>query len=214
MEILRTVLSIFFVAALAYGLAFLILTLIPGGPAPLSTWLRRAMCRLNGYRFLGGQNVIFQKRSTGCGAACLEMVLRQLRVSYEPEEMRTIRESRGTSMLDLKNYLGGFGVSSEGRRFAGVSELEASLQSRGCALVLFNAAYFVSRDNPLFFPFYHLLRYCLRGNFDLLRHWVLIAGRSPEGSLVVRDPHIGEVSLPRERFRRLWDGTALLVLKP
>lgn len=212
MTIAFSVLKWLAIAAIAYAVIMTAFYVAAFRLPRASRLLKRFLARLNGYRYAGNSGTIFQTSSNNCGSACVEMVLRRRGIDVNERNLFDLRSMVGTSLYDLKQCLAEFKVPASGIKYDDVDAFFAELKRGELAIVTFNVSYTMSARNPLLVPLHQATKYALRGNFDLVKHWVVVDEIAADGSAVVRDPQLGTLSMSRERFTKLWNGLALMTV--
>ncbi len=153
-----------------------------GNPLALSREGRRLSLRLDGAHFVPGERVTRQRTYNECGPAALSDLLRLWGV--RPPALDTLAAAAG--------------LTARGTALAG---LASAARRVGLAVAVVRVA--SRRAESVRAPF---LAWMDRS------HFVVVTGRTANGSVVILDPLAGAYTLPSERFSRRWSGESLVVL--
>ncbi len=168
------------------------------------------IARLNGYGFVGAAGSVLQSTDADCGAASVEVVLRQRGIELDERRLYGLRASIGTSMLDLRDALAAFGVQSNGVVCDGIDALMDVIKRGELAIVNFDVGYVLSPSSLMLYPLRRVSGFALRGRLSLFSHWVVFESVTPNGYLLVRDPYLGSLLMSPAQCSQAWNGHALV----
>ncbi len=174
--------------------------------------LRWLIARLNGFQRRGDFPPTTRPDGTGCGAACAELVAREVLGNAALDGAGMLRRTAGTSMLDLHQAFQQVGLSSRGVRLRSVAELQGCLREWRAALLPLDLSFYFGGGRGPWSAWWWLYSKLLGARqARRVRHWVVLDPPTDGGGLDVRDPALGWLRVPPARLERAWDGAALLV---
>lgn len=205
LEVVAIWVAVSFVALAATSVAILYLSAYP----ERSRRLRRILGRLQGFRPLGTEGILFQ-RTAGCGVACYRMLLQDLGVTNVPEAAEFEVTPAGVSMAALVQGLVHRGLPAKGVLFEPLGQLRHLQRQPGTRLLLLlDEAMTHGWLAPIIGAAWTAARALSRGGLDP-KHWVYLEDITEHG-VVVRDPLYGRIEMTRRRFKKLWTGLAIVV---
>lgn len=176
-----------------------------------SKLLKKWICKLNNYEFVGNDNVIFQDSSLSCGAACLEMVLIERNKKYTYEDLRELRNLRGTTFQDLLLFAEQLKLNGNYYQFNNEQTLLKKIKDVKIPFVaLLNWSYFYSPSNIIFFPIYHIVKLFLKNGSNLINHWVVLSEVDDSNNFILLDPYVGKIKMRPSILEKYWNKYALI----
>lgn len=176
--------------------------------------LKNYFLRLNDLEYYDNSNIVYQNSYLACGAACFEMVLRYFKLKFKPNELTSLYELEGTSMLDLHNKCIEFHLKSEGVQFKNASDFAEHIKNDAVtSIVSFDFRYIIPYRQLFFKPYYYTLKYLLGAGSSAIRHWVVVESIDNSGKFCILDPYIGNIFMSKDKFLQLWNKKALIISK-
>lgn len=205
----RIMLALWIVAT-AFGLgllAALSLVVVRGGNH--RDWAVKLLGRLQRFRCLEEEGVVFQRGWLTCGVACTQMLLNRFGLAgYRDEDWEVT--DLGVNMASLQSHLSARGLDARGVHCSSLAILEAWLDANPAAvLLLLRDATGTGWLGPLLAPVLWALK--LVTPAALVRHWVILEGFAGNRNVRLADPFYGRIEIGRRRLTRIWTGLTLVV---